>query len=39
LDAAKRWLTAALPCRIVCFLDAGENVEAVGEAAKAILRA
>jgi hypothetical protein len=26
------------PCRIVCFLDAGENVEAVGEAAKAILK-
>src|SRR5204863_238262 len=25
------------PCRIVAFLDAGENVEAVGDAAKAIL--
>ena len=25
------------PCRIVCFLDAGENVEAIGDAAKAIL--
>jgi kynurenine formamidase len=27
------------PCRIVAFLDAGENVEAVGNAAKAILGA
>jgi kynurenine formamidase len=27
------------PCRIVCFLDAGEDIEAVGDAAKAILRA
>src|SRR5439155_386487 len=25
------------PCRIVAFLDAGENVEAIGDAAKAIL--
>ena len=25
------------PCRIVAFLDCGENVEAVGDAAKAIL--
>ena len=27
------------PCRIVAFLDAGENIEAVGDAAKAILGA
>jgi hypothetical protein len=26
------------PCRIVCFLDAGDDVEAVGDAAKAIMR-
>jgi kynurenine formamidase len=26
------------PCRIVCFADAGESVEAIGDAAKAILR-
>ncbi len=26
------------PCRIVCFLDVADNVEAVGDAAKAILR-
>ena len=25
------------PCRIVCFVDAGDNVEAMGDAAKAIL--
>jgi hypothetical protein len=25
------------PCRIVCFLDAGDDVAAVGDAAKAIL--
>jgi kynurenine formamidase len=27
------------PCRIVCFLDAGEETEAVGDAAKAIIAA
>ncbi|MEA2926087.1 MAG: hypothetical protein QOD25_3209, partial [Alphaproteobacteria bacterium] len=27
------------PCRIVAFLDAGDNVEAVGNAAKAIMGA
>ena len=26
------------PCRIVAFLDAGESIEAVGDAAKAIIR-
>jgi hypothetical protein len=25
------------PCRIVAFLDVGDNVEAVGDAAKAIM--
>jgi hypothetical protein len=27
----------ACPCRIVCFSDCGESVEAVGDVAKAVL--